>query len=495
MRRNARTSSRYLLLILSCLLGTLTAEAQSTNGVYSLAQETVTSAGARFGIGGPMIVQTTCGLSASGAASNSVYRIVGGIGDLRPAVAPAVTKMVAVQGTVDDPAAEVSINGTAATMSGTTFTANLLLILGPNMVTAIATDASGNVTSTSMKVYLDLPETQKTARFTTMVHGTVSDAAAAVSINGAAATVVSGAFSASVQVTSGLNTLTASATDPSGNVTTRAIRVFVPLPTRPPARPTVGTVGDPIPVVTTQSSVTIAGTKTTGTTVWINGAQIAAASDATTWTATVSLTEGDNVLAILAKDAAGVASAEAHVNVVLDNLPPVITVAASAKTNLNPFTLTGMVDDSVTRVDVQGLHATRTGKAFEVALPLILGTNAFTVVATSPNNYASSKSTIVILGTIPKIQTWSPLNGTKLYPGTNAGLRITAVDAENDPIQYQVLLDGVPLGTWSAAVPAWTPSTAQIGPHTVTVSARDDYGGDEKKDVDILVIRSPIAHP
>lgn len=472
-----------------------TVHAQSTNGVYSLTQEAVTTAGDRLGSGGPVIVQGACGLFASGAASNGVYRMTGGLGDLRPAAAPVVTKTVAIQGTVNDPAATISVNGIAATVAGTTFTANLVLILGPNVVTATATDASGNAASKSMTVYLDVPDTQKTARFTTMVHGSIGDAAAAVSVNGVAATITSGAFAASVPLTSGLNMLTATATDSASNVTTRAIHVFVPLPTRPPAMPTVGTVGDPVPVVTTQSSVTVGGTKTAGTTVWINGAQIAATSDATTWTATVSLSEGDNVLVVVAKDAAGASSAEAHATVILDTLPPVITIAASNKTNLNPFTLKGSVDDSLTRVEVQGLQATRTGKDFEVIVPLVLGAHPFTVTATSPNNYTATKPITITLGTIPSMQTWSPFDGTKLYPGTNAGLQITAVDAEGDPIQYQVLLDGVPLGNWSAAVPAWTPSTAQIGPHTVTVSARDDYGGADQKNVDVLVIRSPIAHP
>lgn len=67
---------------------------------------------------------------------------------------------------------------------------------------------------------------------TVTVTGTVDDPSASVTINGAAATLAGGNFSASVTVSEGANTITASATDPAGNSASATVRVS--LDTVPP---------------------------------------------------------------------------------------------------------------------------------------------------------------------------------------------------------------------------------------------------------------------
>ena len=131
--------------------------------------------------------------------------------------APAMT--VTVTGTIDDPAATVSVNGIPATNFGGTFTATSVpLELGPNAITAVAIDPAGNRAELSISVRVDV-------RFT--VQGTVNEPVASLTVNGVTAAVGGGTFQAAVPLPLGLNTLTATGTDPSGNTDSKAIEVFV----------------------------------------------------------------------------------------------------------------------------------------------------------------------------------------------------------------------------------------------------------------------------
>ena len=484
------------------LAGPASALAQGSNGTYTVIQDMVSSGGGSVGSGNPMSAQTVIGLPASGAASNGTFRLIGGLAITQAVAVSPTTMAITVTGTVVDPAgvAEIMVNGIPADLVGTTFTAtNILLALGPNTLTATAKDALGNPGSKSITVYLDLPEAKKTPRFVIDVKGTVDDPSASVWVNGIPASVNpgTGEFVASgVPLVSGLNTLKATATDPAGNTATASIRVFVPLSTQPPARPTVGTVGNAIPTVTTQSSITIGGTKTPGTSIWINGQQVVALDNNTIWTVTLTLVEGDNELVIVAKDVTGTPSADATVNIILDNLAPVVTFTPPAKTNLNPVLLIGSVDDSLTTVTINGVSAARTRRAFEVSVPLTPGPNTLTLIAVSPNMWITSLTYTVTLGTIPSIQTVQPPDGSLLYAGTTTTFQATAQDQEGDPIRYRFLLDGALLADWaSSAAQSWTPLVAQTGLHTLTTHVRDDYGGVNAKAVEVFVIRRPVDHP
>jgi hypothetical protein len=184
------------------------------------------------------------------------------------------------------------------------------------------------------------------------------------------------------------------------------------------------------------------------------------------------------------------------VNIIVDNLAPVVTFQPPPKTNANPVTLTGSVDDSLTTVKINGITANRTAKAFDVAVPLTLGANTLTLIATSPRGLVTQRTAAITLGTLPTITSTSPANGTKLYAGMARMLQLTATDAQNDPIEYQVLVDGVALGPWSAtATTSWTPNLGQLGVHTLTFSARDADGGSRTKDIEVYVVRPPIQHP
>ena len=324
---------------------------------------------------------------------------------------------------------------------------------------------------------------------TVVVEGTLDEPVASVVVNGVAATRSDVAFTAEgIRLFEGPNEITITATDLAGNVASQAITVW--LDTQPPARPTVVVP----PPVTTQSTITLTGTKTRGTSLWINGVEVVPINDATTWSAPVPLVEGDNIFVIVTKDTVDHPSTAATVLVVLDLLPPVITVTAPVMTNLTPLLLQGTVDDSLTTVQVNGVVAARTGKTFRIPIPLTEGPNVLTVTATSPNGYVSTRTLTVILGTIPTITDVNPGDGSLLEADTPLTLTAHAVDKEGNPIEYQLWLDGHLLVDWQAeASSLWTPTSAQEGLHLIEVRVRDGFGGFSSRQAETFVVRALVT--
>ena len=127
--------------------------------------------------------------------------------------------MVTVTGTTDELCSSVMVNGIAAARSGTTFTAaNVPLTYGTNTITAVATDVAGNASTASMTVTVAVDMT---------IQGAIDDNAALVTVNGVAAAVTSGTFSAKVRFVPGRNRITATAKDTAGNQSAQSMDIFV----------------------------------------------------------------------------------------------------------------------------------------------------------------------------------------------------------------------------------------------------------------------------
>ncbi len=404
--------------------------------------------------------------------------------------------LVNVTGTITESSATLTVNGLPATITGNTFLApNVPLHLGPNTISAVATTPT-TTRSASMRVYLDVPEEMKAPGRAIQVQGIVEPPDAAVSVNETQAAVEEGRFRVSVPLSVGVNILTAIAIDTNRNRATHTIRVFVPRPTPRPPRPTVGTIGDPIPSVTLQSTLTIGGTKAAGSSVWINGEEHVPNNDHTIWTATITLTEGDNILAITARATPGVPSAPILINIVMDSEPPVLMFQPPAITNLSPILLRGSVDDHLTTVTINGIVASRTGRAFELELPLGSGANALRVEAISPNGHRTSQTHEIVLGTLPRLDQIMPVDGTLVYADHPLTLDMSATDQEGDALEYHVSLDGAPLIPWSAtSTHSWVPSMDQHGLHTLSFQVRDAYGGARSQDAEIIILHPPILPP
>jgi len=102
-----------------------------------------------------MGLQTVMGIPASGAATNGIFSLIGGITRFQTSSAALPTLTVTLSGNVDDLAAVILVNDTPAVVSGGSFSADVLLSLGPNTITVEASDPLGNGASVSIIVYLD----------------------------------------------------------------------------------------------------------------------------------------------------------------------------------------------------------------------------------------------------------------------------------------------------------------------------------------------------
>lgn len=415
------------------LVGSTLAFAQSTNGITTLIQDTLTSGGGKVGGGNPMSIATVVGEPLGGRSANVDFTVRIGY---QPATLtlPAGTRTIAVEGSIDDPTASVSVNSLPATITGSTFRAEgIPLIEGLNVMSATATDVAGNRSTTSITVTLD---------------------------------------------------------------------------TQPPARPTVAIT----PEVTTANSYTLTGTKIPGSSIWMNGVQVVALNDQTSWTAVMTLVEGDNEFAITAKDAAGNLSTAARIIIVVDNLPPVISnltyrdpegtslrldpTTSQPKTNFPQVTIAGQVDDHLTQVRINGVTAKRTGRTFQADVPLNPGPNTLKLVATSPLEHVTTQTLQVILGYLPTVASLMPPDGTKAYVGDSTTFSITATDVDNDPLDYQLLRDGAILVDWtSGASHPWIPTIADLGPHAFEARVRDGFGGFAPKSAEVYVLRKPLPPP
>lgn len=145
---------------------------------------------------------------------------------------------VEVRGTVDPPGSTVTVNGLMAAVSGGSFVIpDVPLIEGGNQLTAVANTTGGRVGAATVHVVRDLmaprlsidlpragsilsaPTVTVVGLVNDLVVGTVNAGQVTVNVNGLPATVANRSFLASgVPLTAGDNTITAIATDASGNV-------------------------------------------------------------------------------------------------------------------------------------------------------------------------------------------------------------------------------------------------------------------------------------
>ncbi|MFL6211724.1 MAG: hypothetical protein ACJ74W_22950 [Pyrinomonadaceae bacterium] len=151
---------------------------------------------------------------------------------------------VTVSGTVGDPAAQVTVNGVNAPVSGGNFVATVPLNEGPNTLTAVATNSNGTTSTTSTLVTLDttpphvaiysptndMVTTDATTTVTGLVNdivvGTVNPQQATVTVNGVAAEVINRTFTATnIPLALGANSIQVTGVDRAGNGATATITI------------------------------------------------------------------------------------------------------------------------------------------------------------------------------------------------------------------------------------------------------------------------------
>lgn len=340
--------------------------------------------------------------------------VLQGVGDATPPVLTisepadgpaATTGPLTVRGTISDQTeTSVTVNGVAAAMDGDVFTAAATLNEGPNTVRVVASDLFGNQTERVLTVLTDTtppaldvqsPADGLITRQTQIsVSGTFADASATtVRVNGMAAALDGGSFSATVALNEGRNDLVVQATDAAGNQT-EVVR-SVTRDTAPPAlsliQPTEGQVSQAIDVLGTVEDAT-------AVTVKVNGVGLPVEEG--TFAGRVPHAEGGNVVSLVATDAAG-NSAEVTRNVTVDTTPPVIGELSPAEGAVVPAgaaTIQGRVTDAtqvVVLVNDQRAAVAADGHFAAADFPVVPDENQIVITARDAAGNAASKDLLL----------------------------------------------------------------------------------------------------
>lgn len=335
----------------------------------------------------------------------------------------AITKnsTITVSGTVTDQSAvTLTVNGTSTSVTNGSFSTSVSLLEGTNVITVVATDASGNKTTQTITVIKDstpptLAVTQPTSGLITnnstlTVSGTVADSTSVtLTVNGNAVSLTNGSFSTTINLSEGLNTVTVVATDAAGNTTTmtKSARLYTIPPTLTVSSPSDG-------AITNQVSINVAGTVTDSTqvTLTVNGTPVALNSNGS-FSYQYSVIEGKNIITILATDAAGNKTTVAR-TVTRDTVAPVVTISSPSNgylTNQSSVSISGTVTDStVATLTINGSPVTvNSGGTFSQVVSLVEGMNTITIIATDvAGNVTTVTRTVKEDSTPPTLTIVSP---------------------------------------------------------------------------------------
>lgn len=295
----------------------------------------------------------------------------------------------------------------------------------------------------------------------------------------------------SIALQSGSNVLTVTASDAAGNTSSDALTVTVTTPADTTA-----------PAVTIRSPATAATFKTTATTVTLGGTasdnvgvtQVSwvnnrggggTASGTTSWSASVALQVGSNVLTATARDAAG-NTKTATITVTL-NTPPTMSGVANQTTvrgTAASMQLSGADPDG--DVLTYGANGLPPGIAIAVSTGLISGTpttaGSYPVTVTVSDGLQTASRTFTWTVTVPTDTTApavaiaTPTTATT-YSTTAATMSLGGTSSDNVGVTQVTWANsrggsGTATGTanWSTSV------TLQSGSNVLTVTARDAAG-------------------
>ena len=325
------------------------------------------------------------------------------------------TPLISISGAIDDTTARVFANGREAKVTSQGFILEgFPLVEELNTITVEAKDPAGNSATDTVKVVLDtiLPVISITSpadgAFVNTpqidVSGSIDDGNTTVTVNGLAAAVAGRTFAVSgFQLQEGNNTITIHAADRAGNAADQPVRVTLDI-----MAPVI-TVATPVadswvktPLVKISGNVAelhLAG-------LWVNGAQVPVI-DGSFSLDNFTLSEGRNVISILALDRAG-NKTTVDVPVNLDTVPPVVTISDPASgllTGNSKVTVTGTVSEDITAVTVNNISAQVNGKEWTlVDYTLGEGANSINVQAIDRAGNPGSAGVNVTLDSTPPAQ-------------------------------------------------------------------------------------------
>ncbi|MEW6684157.1 MAG: Ig-like domain-containing protein [Nitrospirota bacterium] len=399
---------------------------------------------------------------------------------------------VAVRGTVSDDGQIASIELSCAgapqavpAQSGAFVASCPLGGEGPKVLSLTVRDAAGNQASVERHLVYDttppgLTVTSPANNLLTnnpavRVAGTLDDPTASLVVGGVSAPAAA-SWSADRLLSDGPHTLDIVATDPAGNAST--VTRTVTIDTAPPVITLDGTDR----AVTATAALTVSGGVNEAImAITVNG--VTAVVSGLRFEASVTLTEGDNLLTVVAADVAG-NSATAIRTVTLDTQPPhliITTPAPGALTNSRTIRVAGTVDDPSATVTVNGQPAPITGSAWEYTVSLAEGDNAVAIRAVDAVGNGATRALSIVVDSIP------PVVQANAPADVAAGENVTLVGSADDAgglVRLILAIGNVTVADATLADPhasrqgAYTiPVTAAVGDTvTLTVTAVDRAG-------------------
>jgi sugar lactone lactonase YvrE len=341
-----------------------------------------------------------------------------------------------VAGTVSNTVTTLTVNGARVKVKNNAFATDVTLQEGANTITIVARDNNGTVTTIVRQVIKDtqapvvtitLPLNNSiTNQLAVNVSGTVTDATAiTLVINNNPVSITSGgAFQTNVALTEGKNNITVTATDAAGNITKTTKTVIKD--TQPP----IVIIASPVDnLITNVSSLSMNGTinDSTACTLTIDGTSVPIATGAFNYQ--LSLIEGQNIITVIATDAAGNTTSVTR-SIRLDTQAPVCILQSPLDglvTNHPVLAMKGIVTDS-TKISlvVNGIaQVLKSDESFIDSIKLSEGLNTITVTATDVAGNTSTTVRAVLLDTQPPVVTiivppdssvtnnpFVPINGT-----------------------------------------------------------------------------------
>lgn len=385
-----------------------------------------------------------------------------------------------------------------ARSSDTTWSYDVTLTVGTNIIEVYAEDAAGLPSGTvQAEILYDITPpatpgvnsvTSPTATAAQVISGTKEAGSAIYRVGGATPLVAADAsttWSYTQNLNEGVNTIALVAEDAAGNRSLSPATFTIELDTIAPAAPGINPVitptADPLQIIT--------GVKESGTNIFLSdGTPIQALPGDTTWGYQVTLTEGTNNFAFYVMDGAGNRSPNASVSIELDTTAPAVPVInpVTSPTNMTPQTISGTRDaDAAIYLSGGTLIAAADGStSWTHDAPLAEGDNVIGVYAQDAlGNQSPSAQVTVVLDTNPPA---SP--HVNILPAliNDATPTITGTRRLGEAVSvYLSLIDGVvqtpPLlvGALDAPYTAWsyTPAAAMAdGPHTLDFIAMDEAG-------------------
>jgi len=319
---------------------------------------------------------------------------------------------------------------------------------------------------------------------------------------------------------SGVNVITATAHDATGNTASDTLTVIYDV--TPPTCEITSPVEDPY--ISSVASVSVAGVASDNVAVasvsWFNAANgaSATATGTTSWTVSeIPLAYGSNAITVTSHDSAGYACSDT-ITVIFDSMIPTCTVALPVEnpsyTNISSAEIAGYASDdsavvAVTWVNDRGGSGTCNGTTFwsQADLALSEGWNNITVTVWddgTPQNSAFSIITIIFDDTDPTCTIDVPTD-SPTYNATGATIDLGGTAHDNINVESISWLNDRGGGGSKGGAANWTISgiTLCIGYNNITVVATDGTGNAGSDTITVIrddvkptcTIVTPAANP